>query len=151
MPDRADADHAPGSGYAFRHALLREVVYNDLMPGERTRLHARLAALLATRAPGTPGVAAQLAHHSLACHDIPGAFAASIQAGQEAHHLGAPAEAHRHYDQALALWDRVADAEKLAWRNVGNVEPAVGDGGRARRGRPSRGAAVAAAAGRAHR
>jgi DNA-binding CsgD family transcriptional regulator len=121
VPDLADADHEPGSGYAFRHALLREVVYNDLMPGERTRLHARLAALLATRAPGTPGVAAQLAHHSLACHDIPGAFAASIQAGQEAHHLGAPAEAHRHYDQALALWDRVADAEKLAGGTWGTL------------------------------
>ena len=91
------------------------------MPGERTRLHARLAALLATRAPGTPGVAAQLAHHSLASHDIPGAFAASIQAGREAHHLGAPAEAHRHYDQALALWDRVANAEKLAGMTWGTL------------------------------
>src|SRR5580692_9708041 len=36
----------PG-GYRFRHALLREAVYADLMPGERTRLHARLASLLA--------------------------------------------------------------------------------------------------------
>ncbi|MCW2932576.1 MAG: ATPase-like protein [Actinomycetia bacterium] len=121
VPDLADAGHEPGSGYAFRHALLREAVYNDLMPGERTRLHARLAALLATRAPGTPGVAAQLAHHSLASHDIPGAFAASIQAGREAHHLAAPAEAHRHYDQALALWDRVADAEKLAGMTWGTL------------------------------
>ena len=140
VPDLAGADHEPGSGYAFRHALLQEAVYGDLLPGERTRLHARLAALLATRAPGTPGVAAQLAHHSLASHDIPGAFAASIQAGREAHHLGAPAEAHRHYDQALALWDRVADAEKLARHDVGHAEPAVCDGGRARRGRAARGA-----------
>ena len=31
---------------AFRHALLREAIYNDLLPGERTRLHARLAELL---------------------------------------------------------------------------------------------------------
>ena len=36
----------PG-GYRFRHALLREAVYADLMPGERTRLHARIASLLA--------------------------------------------------------------------------------------------------------
>ncbi len=27
-------------GYAFRHALLREAAYADLLPGERTRLHA---------------------------------------------------------------------------------------------------------------
>ena len=64
----------------FRHALLREAVYSDLMPGERTRLHARLARLLA----GVPGAAAELAHHSLASHDMPGAFAASIRAGEEA-------------------------------------------------------------------
>ena len=29
-------------GYAFRHALLAEAVYDDLLPGERVRLHARL-------------------------------------------------------------------------------------------------------------
>ena len=28
-------------GYTFRHALLREAIYADLLPGERTRLHAR--------------------------------------------------------------------------------------------------------------
>src|SRR5439155_1725965 len=57
---------------------------------------------------------AGLAQHGLASHDIPGAFAASIRAGDEAERLGAPAEAHRHYDQALALWERVAEPEKTA-------------------------------------
>ena len=110
VPDGAD-------GYAFRHALLREAVYNDLLPGERTRLHARLAALLS----GVPGAAAELAHHSLASHDVPGAFTASIRAGEEAHRIGAPAEAHQHYDQALALWDRVPDAELLAGMSRGKL------------------------------
>jgi DNA-binding NarL/FixJ family response regulator len=97
-------------GYRFRHALLREAVYGDLMPGERTRLHARLASLLAD----VPGAAAQFAHHSMASHDIPGAFAASVRAGTEAERLGAPAEAHRHYDLAQELWVRVAEAERIA-------------------------------------
>jgi DNA-binding CsgD family transcriptional regulator len=97
-------------GYRFRHALLREAVYGDLMPGERTRLHARLASLLA----GVPGAAAELAHHSMASHDIPGAFAASVRAAEEAERLGAPAEAHRHYDLALELWVRVEAAERIA-------------------------------------
>jgi DNA-binding CsgD family transcriptional regulator len=103
-------------GYAFRHALLREAAYADLLPGERTRLHARLAELLSDelRLSSVPGTAAELAHHSLASHDIPGAFSASVRAGQEAVLLAAPAEAHRHFDQALALWDRVTDPEKLA-------------------------------------
>ncbi len=103
-------------GYAFRHALLREAAYADLLPGERTRLHARLAELLSdeVRLSSVPGTAAELAHHSLASHDIPGAFSASVRAGQEAERLAAPAEAHRHFDQALALWERVTNPEKLA-------------------------------------
>ena len=104
-------------GYRFRHALLREAVYADLMPGERTRLHARLASLLA----GVPGAAAELAHHSMASHDIPGAFAASVQAGIEAERLGAPAEAHRHYDLALELWLRVEGADRIAGMTRGKL------------------------------
>ncbi|HEX4287324.1 MAG TPA: AAA family ATPase, partial [Trebonia sp.] len=104
-------------GYRFRHALLREAVYGDLMPGERTRLHARLASLLA----GVPGAAAELAHHSMASHDIPGAFAASVRAGDEAERIGAPAEAHRHYDVALELWVRVEAAERIAGMTRGKL------------------------------
>jgi DNA-binding NarL/FixJ family response regulator len=102
-------------GYVFRHALLREAVYADLLPGERTRLHATMCSLLADEERLTmPGTAAELAQHCLASHDIPGAFAASVRAGEDAEQLGAPAEAHRHYDQALALWERVTDPEKTA-------------------------------------
>jgi DNA-binding CsgD family transcriptional regulator/DNA polymerase III delta prime subunit len=110
-------------GYAFRHALLREAIYADLLPGERTRLHSRLAELLADerRLVEAPGTAAELAHHSLASHDIPGAFAASVAAGQEADRLAAPAEAHRHYDQALSLWERVEEPEKLSGMGRGKL------------------------------
>jgi DNA-binding CsgD family transcriptional regulator len=103
-------------GYAFRHALIQEAVYADLLPGERTRLHARFAELLADpgRLATVPGTAAELAHHCLASHDITGAFTASIQAAQEAERLAAPAEAYRHYDEALAVWERVSEPEKLA-------------------------------------
>ncbi|MCW2895044.1 MAG: ATPase-like protein [Actinomycetia bacterium] len=104
-------------GYRFRHALLREAVYGDLLPGERTRLHGRFAALLAD----VPGAAAELAYHSRTSHDVPGALVASVRAGEEAERIGAPAEAHRHYDQALELWDRVADAEKLAGMSRGEL------------------------------
>jgi DNA-binding CsgD family transcriptional regulator len=109
-------------GYVFRHALLREAVYGDLLPGERTRLHATMSALLADEHRlEMPGTAAELAQHCLASHDIPGAFAASVRAGKEAERLGAPAEAHRHYDQALALWERVTDPEKAAGMERGKL------------------------------
>jgi DNA-binding CsgD family transcriptional regulator len=108
VPDGAD-------GYVFRHALLREAVYGDLLPGERTRLHATMSSLLSeAQRLAVPGTAAELAQHCLASHDIPGAFAASVRAGDEAERLGAPAEAHRHYDQALALWERVDEPEQTA-------------------------------------
>jgi DNA-binding CsgD family transcriptional regulator/tetratricopeptide (TPR) repeat protein len=107
------------AGYAFRHALIREAIYADLLPGERSRLHARFAELLAdeNRLASVPGTAAELAYHCLASHDITGAFTASVQAAQEAERLAAPAEAHRHYDQALELWDRVTEPEKRAGRS----------------------------------
>jgi DNA-binding CsgD family transcriptional regulator len=109
--------------YAFRHALLREAIYADLLPGERTRLHGRLAELLADerRLAEMPGTAAELAHHSLASHDIPGAFGASVAAGREAERLAAPAEAHRHYNQALALWERVPEPEELSGMSRGKL------------------------------
>jgi len=58
-------DAATGS-YAFRHALLQEAVYGDLLPGEQVRLHAAYAGLLAA---DSDGAAAELAHHCLASHD----------------------------------------------------------------------------------
>jgi len=110
-------------GLAFRHALLREAIYADLLPGERTRLHGLLAELLAdeSRLGRVAGSAGELAYHALASHDIPAAFAASVQAGAEAERLAAPAEAHRHYDLALSLWERVTDPEKLGGIERGDL------------------------------
>jgi DNA-binding CsgD family transcriptional regulator len=103
-----------GEGYMFRHALLREAVYADLLPGERTRWHAAFAKLLARPAPGHRRSAAELAYHCLASHDLAGAFRASVEAAREARRLAAPAEAHEHYEQALSLWDAVPEPERLA-------------------------------------
>ena len=57
--------------YAFRHALLREAVYQELLPGERNRLHAACGEALA--AGGRDG-AADLAYHWYAAHDLPRAL-----------------------------------------------------------------------------
>ena len=103
--------------YRFRHALLLEAVYGDLLPGERTRLHATYARLLAEPGPGGTGLggpAAELAWHSLASHDLPGALGALIRAAADATAVSAPAEAHRHLTQAIELWDRVPDADAVA-------------------------------------
>ncbi len=87
--------------YAFRHALLAEAVYDDLLPGERVRLHAAYAAAL--RSGEVPGTAAELARHARAAQDHPTAVRASIEAGDDAMLVGAPEEAARHYELALQL------------------------------------------------
>ncbi|MGH3453868.1 MAG: ATP-binding protein, partial [Nocardioidaceae bacterium] len=87
--------------YAFRHALLAEAVYDDLLPGERVRLHAAYVAALRTREVG--GTAAELARHARAAHDLTTAAVASVDAGDEAMTVAGPDEAARHYELALEL------------------------------------------------
>ncbi|MGW1673857.1 helix-turn-helix transcriptional regulator [Streptomyces sp. NPDC002324] len=94
-----------GSTYEFRHALTREAVYTDLLPGERVRLHGVFAKLLARR--GRPGESAERAHHSRESHDLADALAASVEAADHAHGIGAPAEELRHLEAALDLWSSV--------------------------------------------
>jgi len=88
-------------GYGFRHALLAEAVYQDLLPGERVRLHAAYAAALASHQ--VEGSAAELSRHARASHDLITATRASIQAGDEAMTVGGPEDALHHYELALEL------------------------------------------------
>jgi len=91
----------------FRHALLAEAVYGTLVPGERESLHRRLGEALA--ADPEPAVAAELAHHWAAADRAPEALAASVQAAREAKAMAGFAEALRHAERVVALWDRVPD------------------------------------------
>ncbi len=100
---------ASGGRYSFRHALLGEAVYDDLLPGERIRLHGEYAAVLSDgRAPGT---AAELARHARLANDLDAALAAAIRAGDEAMAVGGPDEAAQHYQQAIEL---LADPDRRA-------------------------------------
>jgi DNA-binding NarL/FixJ family response regulator len=105
-----------GESYAFRHALLQEAVYGDLLPGERTRLHATYARLLTGSGP-----AAELVHHRLASHDLTGALAALVRAAADAAAVSAPAEAFRHLSQALRLWELVPDPVAVAGVDRGEL------------------------------
>jgi DNA-binding CsgD family transcriptional regulator len=98
---------AGDGAYGFRHALVKEAVYAELLPGERTRLHARYAAALAGRdGGGDPGPAAELAWHWYAAHDLERALPAAVEAGLAAERAYAFAEAQRHFERALELWER---------------------------------------------
>jgi DNA-binding CsgD family transcriptional regulator len=97
-----------GANLAFRHALLAEALYLDLLPGECSAMHlAYLAALLDSPALGS---AAERAHHAQRGHDLPTALAASYDAAARARALLAPTEELRHLEQVLSLWESVPDA-----------------------------------------
>jgi DNA-binding CsgD family transcriptional regulator/tetratricopeptide (TPR) repeat protein len=116
---------APGEdGYDVRHALFREVIDADLLPGERARLHAALghtvADLLRSGELDWSGSAAEVAAHWYRAGDPPQALEWSVRAAVEADGIYAYAEASHHYGRALELWDRVAAAETRA--GVDHVE-----------------------------
>ena len=97
--------------YVFRHALLREAILEDSVPGERIRNHASLGAALSEHPSGRR---AEIAHHWLEAHDLPKAFAATIAAIPEARAVGAVASAAALGEQAIQLWPDVPDAGDIA-------------------------------------
>jgi len=103
---------ADSDGYAFRHALIREAVHEDLLPGEHTRLHARYAEEL-TADPGlvSPGRgAAELAQHWNSAHNATATLISARQAAREAYKVAAYAEAQQWLSRVLELWEQVPDA-----------------------------------------
>ncbi|WP_344824146.1 ATP-binding protein [Actinocorallia longicatena] len=106
-----------GDGYCFRHALIREAVHEDLLPGEHTRLHTRFAEALEddpTLVP--PGrAAAELAHHWYAAHNTEWALISAWRAAAESDKAAAYASVLRFLERVLELWDLVPGAaEKIS-------------------------------------
>jgi DNA-binding CsgD family transcriptional regulator/tetratricopeptide (TPR) repeat protein len=105
--------------YAFRHALVGEAVHGDLIPGEDTELHARIAAAIDVR-PELLGdvteatVAAELACHWKNAHELSRSLGASVRAGMAAKRVYAYEVAQRQFERALQLWERVPDAAERA-------------------------------------
>jgi DNA-binding CsgD family transcriptional regulator/tetratricopeptide (TPR) repeat protein len=102
--------------YVFRHVLLREVVYDDLLPGERSGLHLSVARALERKLPGDggPGLAAAIAHHYHRAGDQPQALRSAILAADAAAAAHAEADAAQFLERALELWERVADPVAIA-------------------------------------
>jgi DNA-binding CsgD family transcriptional regulator len=109
--------HVRDERYEYRHALLREAVYDDLLPGERSKLHQSIAEALEERLErGDSGVwiATGVAHHFNAAGDQPKALAAAVRAGDRSRRVQAYSEAAALYERALELWDRVENPQELA-------------------------------------
>jgi len=103
-----------GTEYAFRHALTQEAVHDQLLPGEHARHHARYAQVLAEHPEAG---AAEVAHHLMLAHDLPGAFEATLRAIVLARASKGYASAAQLGERALQLWPRVPDAAEVAGRD----------------------------------
>ena len=133
----------------FRHGLLREVVYDELLPGERLAMHAAVAAAVdALHAADDidAEVASELAHHWYEARDGARALPALLRAGRAAERMFAFGNAFAHYHLALSLWapdappvdgmtlSGPASADGRCCRAVGRLPPSDRPGaGRARK------------------
>ncbi len=108
--------------YAFRHALFAEAVRSTLLPGERERLHRRLAqALEADRSFAVETPAAELAVHWQAARDTGRTLTSSLEAAVEAQALRAVVATREHLERALVVWDEVPDAAERTGRSRQDV------------------------------
>jgi predicted ATPase/DNA-binding NarL/FixJ family response regulator len=119
---------ADSDGYQFRHALIHEVMHDDLLPGERSRLHGRYAeAISADPSLVPPGRAAiEEAHHWYSAHDVTLALVGAWRAAAAAKTALAYAEHLAMLSRVLELWDAVPDAsERIGVDHVRVLEEAV--------------------------
>jgi predicted ATPase/DNA-binding CsgD family transcriptional regulator len=104
--------------YVFRHALLREAVYKNVLPATRIRRHTAMAeAITANTALSLDedaSSAVELAHHWFQAGRKPEALIAALRAGAMTARLHAFPEAETHYRRALDLWTKVQDPQKVA-------------------------------------
>ncbi|WP_024874659.1 helix-turn-helix transcriptional regulator [Saccharomonospora piscinae] len=104
-----------GDRYGFRHGLVGNVLYERLLPGERTHWHARYARVLRAQ----PGRDLARVKHLSATGDHHGAMAAAWSAAYRAD-VGAAEELDA-LERVLALWDAVPDVTILVGHNRAEV------------------------------
>jgi DNA-binding CsgD family transcriptional regulator len=98
--------------YRFRHPLIGEVVYADLLPSRRARLHRQVADALQQQSAAQlsrADRAGELAFHLDRAGDHQAAFVALLAAADAAQTI-APGAAFAHLERAFELWDDAGDA-----------------------------------------
>ena len=86
--------------HAFRHALTREVVYDDLLVRERKRLHRAVGDALEKDPDAEPSL---VAHHLLAAGDQQRAVPKLLEAATRAAKADAPRDAAAHFERAIEI------------------------------------------------
>jgi predicted ATPase len=122
--------------FAFRHALIGEVLHQDLLPGEHTSMHQRFAVALREDPSLVPAGCAAIAEaeHWQHAHDPARALGSAWRAAADAGRALARAEQLAMLTRVLELWQCVPDAEwltgadhALVLRQAADVATAAGE------------------------
>jgi DNA-binding CsgD family transcriptional regulator len=105
------------AGFAFRHALIQEVAYAELLPLQRVDLHKAIVRSLQE----SGGSVGEIARHALLGHDLATSLAYSVKAADQAIQSLAFAEALDHLERSLELWSEVSDPTSLAGRDEASL------------------------------
>jgi DNA-binding CsgD family transcriptional regulator len=123
-----------GTGYRFRHALVREAVGEDLLPGERTRINRRYAEALDADPGLVPAdeLASRLAGYWYHARDAARALPAALRASAAARARHAYAAQYALLKGALELWEAAPEEVRGTLRPMECVtaypDPAAGPG-----------------------
>ena len=101
-------------GYAFRHALLQEAAYADLLPGERTALHLALAEALRDDPSLADGHGGGRAGPPLAARrtGCPRRWPPTCARAWRPSRSSPSSRPRQHFERALEIWDLVEDADE---------------------------------------
>ncbi|HET9997797.1 MAG TPA: AAA family ATPase [Nocardioides sp.] len=118
----------------FHHPAFLEVVYGELLPGERVRLHLAAAEALAADRERFPAVVGEMARHWHQAGELDRALQASLLAGATYSQMYAFGDAYAAYTRVLDLVERVPHVLDLSEVRLLAAEAAhhVGDPDRAR-------------------
>ena len=138
---------AGADGYRFTHALIREVLYDELPALERLKLHGRVGDALVdiNRADLMP-VLSRIAHHYYKAAPLgysEQAVIFGLRAAERATQMCACEDAIAHYDRVLATLSLQAHESDVLWtavpsRSLAGENPCLAPSGRQRR--PGQGA-----------
>lgn len=102
--------------FQFRHELLREALYDDLLPGERGELHLALAGFIeqsaSIDADDEVARVTAVATHYAAAGEQASALRATVAAALAGEKIYAYGEVAQAAERAIELWPRVAETER---------------------------------------
>ena len=101
----------PNSDYRFKHALIQDAAYENLLKSRRQVLHRRVAETLRDRFAGTAAAEPEvLAHHFTQAGETDAAIEWWGKAGDQALRRSAFKEAAAHLGKAIAMADKAAES-----------------------------------------